>query len=640
MESEEQQAASAPKEVPKKKEKVKPAGKAKADGKEEKKAKPAKKEKAPKVKKAKQEKPHPSSKAGPGFTVKLNDEDPPRVVIATVNKKGYAGMKLGLKEGDVIVRIDNLSTDGANMNVVKSKLIGKSGDSIRLGVERVNEVTKEKETVVLELILDFSPLVKSMKAGKLDQRGKSTALSLHMVDTQMKRELFYLAGAMQPLCKLLTDGKAAAQLDVAIRSLQNMMKVAMWDDLSVALTALGKPLVQLVERGGLAKRMMAMDLLVKIALFAPTHDALVASGLIEVICLQPKGVIPAVLPKETPKGWKAGKKPNGLEGKAAGVLSCLARMEDGTRRRINDVNNKGVHLLVRMMKRTREAAGKLNAIGPDAAANATDALQYMALNSSCRHDMHSLGALETLIDILNEFVEEAGQTEDEVHKELEKYASNNMRRLTAPEFESWYANSGRGDARKAKATFRTLDIRGEGTALFNDIVKFVLDPPPQAKFDLFAMMCIRNVAVEGALREKLISLGAVEAIAGRRLATKRKEKRAAAVLALLNLSFSRECHVSMQGCAVLLCCCGCAFLMIVLDVLLCVVAAASDAVCKQHRLLAVGIEDKLVSLLGNSEEGCATAMMMRQLASTKTMQKKLIAAGVMKPLIDMMKVME
>ena len=114
-----------------------------------------------------------------------------------------------------------------------------------------------------------------------------------MVDTQMKRELFYLAGAMQPLCKLLTDGKAAAQLDVAIRSLQNMMKVAMWDDLSVALTALGKPLVQLVERGGLAKRMMAMDLLVKIALFAPTHDALVASGLIEVICLQPKGVIPA-----------------------------------------------------------------------------------------------------------------------------------------------------------------------------------------------------------------------------------------------------------------------------------------------------------------------------------------------------------
>eukprot|EP00960_Hanusia_phi_P046251 757720-Hanusia_phi.AAC.1 len=171
MESQEPESSGAPKEVPEKgKKKGKTEGKGKANAKEEKKAKPAKKEKAPKVKKVKQEKPHPSSKAGPGFTVKLNEEDPPRVVIATVNKKGYAGMKLGLKEGDVVVRIDNLSTDGANMNLVKSKLVGKSGDTVHLGIERLNEATNEKETVVFELIFDFSPLVKSMKAGKLDQR--------------------------------------------------------------------------------------------------------------------------------------------------------------------------------------------------------------------------------------------------------------------------------------------------------------------------------------------------------------------------------------------------------------------------------------------------------------------------------------
>eukprot|EP00960_Hanusia_phi_P012575 367618-Hanusia_phi.AAC.1 len=111
---------------------------------------------------------------------------------------------------------------------------------------------------------------------------------------------------------------------------------------------------------------------------------------------------------------------------------------------------------------------------------------------------------------------------------------------------------------QAKAAFRTLDIRGEvrkleesssgghedgqGTAIFNEIVKFVLDPPPGAKFDLFATLSVRNAAVEDTYREKLISLGAVEAIVRKQLLSKRKEKRLAALLALLNLSFSRNAH--------------------------------------------------------------------------------------------------
>eukprot|EP00961_Rhodomonas_salina_P147902 1991008-Rhodomonas_salina.2 len=37
-------------------------------------------------------------------------------------------------------------------------------------------------------------------------------ISLKLVDNDEKRELFFLAGALQPLCKLLIDPKAAAQV--------------------------------------------------------------------------------------------------------------------------------------------------------------------------------------------------------------------------------------------------------------------------------------------------------------------------------------------------------------------------------------------------------------------------------------------
>ena len=76
----------------------------------------------------------------------------------------------------------------------------------------------------------------------------------------------------------------------------------------------------MIEKGGLAKKMLAMDLLQRIALYPPTHRVLVASGVIEALLAQPKGIIPLALPKLTPKGWKAGKKVTGLE---AQVRTCI-----------------------------------------------------------------------------------------------------------------------------------------------------------------------------------------------------------------------------------------------------------------------------------------------------------------------------
>eukprot|EP00961_Rhodomonas_salina_P112554 1514343-Rhodomonas_salina.1 len=92
-----------------------------------------KKAKAPKKeKKAKAPKPHLSSKAGPGFAIKINDERPPRVEIASINKKGHS-FKLGLREGDVITAINSITLeDSMKLNDVKAMLIGSSGTEVRL----------------------------------------------------------------------------------------------------------------------------------------------------------------------------------------------------------------------------------------------------------------------------------------------------------------------------------------------------------------------------------------------------------------------------------------------------------------------------------------------------------------------------
>ena len=88
----------------------------------------------------------------------------------------------------------------------------------------------------------------------------------------------------------------------------------------------GKPLVQMIEKGGLARKLLALDLLQRIALHPPTHRVLVASGVIEALLAQPKGIIPLALPKLTPKGWKAGKKVTGLEAQGAKLLGILSRI--------------------------------------------------------------------------------------------------------------------------------------------------------------------------------------------------------------------------------------------------------------------------------------------------------------------------
>jgi len=314
---------------------------------------------------------HPSSKAGPGFTVSLTDES--LVVVANINKKGHAYTTCGLRAGDVLVRIEEKQVANMNLHEVKTNLVAKSGTVLRIDLDRpaVAEAREGsfadwlacahgvQETIYAgaysaNVILEFGPLVKSIKSGKPVQRGESAQLSLSMADSQVKRELFFVAGALQPLCKLLTDPKAAAQVDSGIKSLQNMLRVSMWDDLSIALSAMGKPLVQMIEKGGLAKKMIAMDLLLRIALYPPTHRVLMASGLLEALLALPKGIIPLALPKLTPKGWKAGKKVTGLEAKAAMLVGQLARMDDATRARINSPSNDGVDMLVRMMQQEHE----------------------------------------------------------------------------------------------------------------------------------------------------------------------------------------------------------------------------------------------------------------------------------------------
>ena len=120
----------------------------------------------------------------------------------------------------------------------------------------------------------------------------------------------------------------------------------------------------MTEKGGLAKKLLALDLLQRIALYPPTHRVLVASGVIEALLAQPKGIIPLALPKLTPKGWKAGKNVTGLEAQGAKLLGILSRMDDSTRVRVNLAGNDGVNLLVRMVQRKGEPAGALNDITP------------------------------------------------------------------------------------------------------------------------------------------------------------------------------------------------------------------------------------------------------------------------------------
>lgn len=83
-----------------------------------------KKEKVKKVKKEKQAKPHPSSKAGPNFSIKITDDA--KVEVMGVNKRAHA---LGsIADGDIITAIDgkDLTELPANIKVndIRNLLLG------------------------------------------------------------------------------------------------------------------------------------------------------------------------------------------------------------------------------------------------------------------------------------------------------------------------------------------------------------------------------------------------------------------------------------------------------------------------------------------------------------------------------------
>ena len=84
-------------------------------------------------------------------------------------------------------------------------------------------------------------------SGKPAQVDETVELSFQMEDSLLKRELLFVSGALQPLCKLLIDPKAADQVNRGINALKNMLRIAMWAEVSVALSAMGKPLVQVLS---------------------------------------------------------------------------------------------------------------------------------------------------------------------------------------------------------------------------------------------------------------------------------------------------------------------------------------------------------------------------------------------------------
>jgi hypothetical protein len=175
-----------------------------------------------------------------GFSVALSDDS--LVTVANINKKGHAYKACGLREGDVLLRINEHDLSAMNLNEVKAKLVAKCGTVLHLELRRPGAAAAGAGSFAewlasargggqeaafagpysADVILEFGPLVKSIKSGKPAQRGASAELSLNMADSQVKRELFFVAGALQPLCKLLTDPKAAAQVPTCVCAVDSL----------------------------------------------------------------------------------------------------------------------------------------------------------------------------------------------------------------------------------------------------------------------------------------------------------------------------------------------------------------------------------------------------------------------------------
>ena len=499
-----------------------------------------KKETNQNLKKEKPAKPHPSSKAGPNFSVKINDDK--KVEITGVNKRVHPASEIA--DGDILLKIDEKDLTDLPPNVkandIRNLLTGPCGSKLTLSLLHAGQPSQ------YNLYLDFAPLVKAIKGGKPIAKGESASISLRLVDTDVRRELFYMAGALQPLCKLLIDPKAAAQMTRATASLQNMLKFSMWDEIHIPLEVIGKPLVQMIEKGGLAKKMLAMDLMLRIALSKPTHRVLVSGGLVESCCALPKGIIPLCPPKWTPKGWKPGKKVTGLEVKAAKLLGSLARVDDETRERINNATNNGITLLVRMMQGKAEPAGALNEISSIGQAVACEAIQYLALNPGCRSALESIQAFDSLCALLA--LPEGAHTEmdtTDIVEGFKKYDKSSSGSLGLKEFEAWYTESGRGDGRQAKAMFREVDYDNGGNISVEEMIEFVTRKTPAQVVDIYAASALRNSAVTVASRERLLKKGAVDGLVKMLAMHDDADRQRVACLALVNFAFSGDCQERM-----------------------------------------------------------------------------------------------
>ena len=146
------------------------------------------------VLKSKAAKAHPSSTAGPGFSIRLSGSSPPRHEVFGVHPKGQAYC-VELRDGDVLATINGRPVETWNLNEVKSKLVGPCGTQIPISILRVHDghfaesgkaggqAKGNVQTLDCQLILDFTPLVKALAGGKAEARGyffvcNSVALSM------------------------------------------------------------------------------------------------------------------------------------------------------------------------------------------------------------------------------------------------------------------------------------------------------------------------------------------------------------------------------------------------------------------------------------------------------------------------------
>lgn len=169
--------------------------------------------------------------------------------------------------------------------------------------------------------------------------------------------------------------------------------------------------------------------------------------------------------------------------------------------------------------------------------------------------------------------------------------------LNMKEFERWFVAFPLGDGRQAKAVYRQVDEDGGGTVSREELLEYFSRRTPHQLADLYAAQTVRNLAVTPSIRALLLQHGAVERCAAMLARHEEPDVRLAGALALLNLAMHTDCA---------------------------------------HALAACKVETLLVGLLASSEEGCAAAMLVRQLGCVHASRSRLVAAGAVERLVAML----